>query len=331
MPVDWGRLRRLADRQADLLTRSQCRSAGLSEAALKWRVSSGRWTRVHGGVFLTRPGRADWLVEATGALLRVDDAGPAAQAAFCGRSAAHLWGLEARPPSSLELVVPRARCVTPPEQASVRRSARWDDLIDDRAYPWRTTRPATVIEVAALGSATDALCVVARAVQQEFVTAAELRQELSARRATRHGSLLADVLGDVDSGGQSGAELLYVRDVERAHGLPAGARQQVTDQGRRRHHDTGYEEYRLIVEVDGRLGHERWADRVRDGQRDRQVLTGDVVTSRVFWSDVALTPCQTAAEVGAVLRARGWEGAPRPCRRRDCTLRPGSTGGSWRS
>jgi hypothetical protein len=104
----------------------------------------------------------------------------------------------------------------------------------------------------------------------------------------------------------------------------------VTDQRRRRHHDTGYEDYRLIVEVDGRLGHERWADRVRDGQRDRQVLSGDVVTSRVFWSDVALTPCQTAAEVGAVHQARGWEGAPRPCRRRDCTLRPASSEGSWR-
>jgi len=251
----------------------------------------------------------------------VDSAGQVAQAALCGRSAAYLWGLQSRAPTTVELVVPHTRCVAAPPKATVRRSARWDDLVDELAYPWRTTRPATVLDLAADGSPTDALAVVAKAVHRELVTSSDLRLELSRRRGHRHGPLLARALADVEEGGQSGAELLYIRDVEQAHGLPRATRQVVSDSVRRRFHDNGYEDFRLIVEVDGRLGHERWTDRVRDGQRDRQVLTGDTVTSRVFWSDVALTPCQTAAELGAVLRARGWKGAPRPCRRKACVIR----------
>jgi len=76
----------------------------------------------------------------------------------------------------------------------------------------------------------------------------------------------------------------------------------------------------VIVEVDGRLGHERWADRVRDGRRDRELLTGSKITTRVFFADVAVTPCRTAADIGAILRTRGWQGAPRRCRRPRCAV-----------
>jgi hypothetical protein len=319
--IDWGMLRRLAERQADLLTRAQCRAAGLSDSALKWRVDSGRWMRCHEGVFLVRPGRDDFLARATAALLRVDDAGPAARAALAGRSAAYLWGLERRAPATVELVVPKDRSVTAPGRTTVRRSARWDDLVDDRAYPWRTTKVATVLDVAARCGATEALAVVSGAVQRELVTASELSQELARRRGHPHGRLLGDVLADCAEGAESAAELLYVRDVERAHGLPSATRQLSSDAGRRRRHDNGYLDFRLLVEVDGRLGHETWADRVRDAARDRQVLGHELATVRVHWADVALTPCRTAVEVGAVLRLRGWSGEARVCRRRDCVVR----------
>ena len=125
---------------------------------------------------------------------------------------------------------------------------------------------------------------------------------------------------DVEDGAQSAAELLYIRDVERAHGLPVAVRQAPSHVGRSRLHDNEYVEQRLIVEVDGRLGHERWADRVRDGRRDRQLLTTARLTTRVFFADVALDPCRTAAEVGAILTGRGWAGRPRRCRRAGCCI-----------
>lgn len=92
-----------------------------------------------------------------------------------------------------------------------------------------------------------------------------------------------------------------------------------------------YDDFATVVEVDGRLGHERWSDRVRDGRRDRSAGREGSVTTRVFWPDVAVSPCDTAADIGAVLRVRGWSGRPRPCRRRDCAVRPSgipSLGGS---
>lgn len=328
MAVDWGALRRLADGQCGLLTRRQCLAAGLTDEALQWRVASRRWRRWHDGVYLTVPGRNDVQVRDTAALVWALSGGTAADAALCGPSAAHWWGLRPRTPSTVTLVVPHRRFLVPPAGVQVRRSRRWDDLVDDRAYPWRTTVAATVLDVAETSTAVDALALAATAVRQELVTAAVLSQELGRRRGHRHGPLLRSALHDVEAGGQSSAELLYIRDVERAHGLPEAIRQQASDLSRRRYHDNEYDEFGLIVEVDGRLGHETWADRVRDGRRDRELLARRRATSRVFWADVALRPCDTAIDVGRILQGRGWSGAVRPCRRRDCAVRSSWAGSS---
>ena len=320
-PVDWTALRRLSEQQSGLVTRAQCVQAGMSVAMLRWRVDSGRWTRPHEGVFLTTPGREDWLVRATAALLRALSGAQAGDAALCGDSAAYLWGLRSRPPRDVELVVPHSRSIMPPSGASVRRSMRWTNLVHDRAFPWRTTPAVTVLDVATRGSALDALGVVARAVQRELVTVAELRTELARRGGHRHSAVLKPALTEVEAGGESGAEVLFVRNVERPHGLPR-SRPQVPSHasGRHRRHDFEYDEFGLLVEVDGRLGHEQWGDRVRDGQRDRQLLAQERVTVRVFWSDVSLTACDTAGELGAILGSRGWPGRPHPCRRVGCTI-----------
>ncbi|WP_281612114.1 hypothetical protein, partial [Escherichia coli] len=84
--------------------------------------------------------------------------------------------------------------------------------------------------------------------------------------------------------------------------------------GRRRYHDNRYTAYGLIVEVDGRMGHERWEDRVRDGRRDRSVAVDGTITSRVFWPDVTSGACDTARDVAGLLRRGGWVGLARPCR-----------------
>jgi len=84
--------------------------------------------------------------------------------------------------------------------------------------------------------------------------------------------------------------------------------------------DNEYAEWGVVVEVDGRLGHESWTDRVRDGARDRQLSGQGRVTTRLFWPDVATRPCQSAKEIGDLLGSRGWTGRARPCRRADCVI-----------
>lgn len=320
MPVDWTSLQRCADRQHGVLSRGQCLAAGLDDEFLQWRVRSRRWVRLHPGVYLTKPGKDGWKTTAMAALLAVQSDAPAADAAFRGDSAAHWWGIRREPPDAVHLVVPERRRPAEPDGAALRRSSRWATLVDDREYPWRTTLPVTVLDLAASGSPVDALAVVARAVQKRQVTTAELVQELRARGGHRHSAILRPALADVDDGTESAAEVLYVRDVERAHGLPVAVRQRVSRVGDRRVHDNYYEAYRLMVEVDGRLGHERWSDRVRDGRRDRLLLTQEEVTTRVFWADVGVTPCDTAGEIGAILRVRGWDQQPQPCRRAGCSV-----------
>jgi hypothetical protein len=320
MAVDWALLRSYARRQRDLVTRRQCLAAGMSARMVEWRLVSDRWVAAQDGVYLTRPGRDDWETVALAALLRADSGARAADAALCGRSAAYLWGLERTAPAGVQLVVPQRRTVVPPTGATVRRSMRWDDLVHDTAYPWRTTVPATVLEVATDGSATDALATVAKAVQRGLTTGPALLAEITARGGHRHSRILRPALADVEQGAESGAELLYLRDVERAHGLPRSRPQSPSSVDAPRRHDFGYEAFGVLVEVDGRLGHEQWADRVRDGRRDRSLLTVNRVTTRVFWPDVAVTPCASARDVARVLSERGWTGRPRVCRRRPCVV-----------
>lgn len=317
MPVDWRRLRQLADSQCGLVTRAQCLAAGMTEDAVRWRVFSRRWERVHLGVFQTRPGREGADVAMLAVLLRAQSDALAADAALCGRSAGYLWGLVATPGPHVEIVVPQRRTVRL-DGVRVSRSMRWDGLIDERAYPWRTTRVATLLELAGRGTGIDALSLVARAIQREQVGPAEVLREIVARGGHRHSRLLKAALREAVDGAESGAEVLYIRDVERAHGLPVAVRQAPGPGAQRR--DNDYVAYGLVVEVDGRLGHELWSDRVRDGRRDRRTLAGRQVTTRVFFSDVALTPCATADDIGRILRSRGWDGRPRRCRRAGCAI-----------
>ncbi len=130
---------------------------------------------------------------------------------------------------------------------------------------------------------------------------------------------------DAADGVHSPLERNYVHGVERAHGLPTARRQ-----ARRRHGsgnrylDNLYEEYALCVELDGVATHPeegRW----RDTRRDNANLVQGTDTLRYGWPDATEHRCRTAAEIGAVLRRRGWTGTLRPCGP-DCTAAPRQSG-----
>jgi very-short-patch-repair endonuclease len=115
-------------------------------------------------------------------------------------------------------------------------------------------------------------------------------------------------------------ELAYLRSVERAHRLPRADRQAVAEeQGGRRYDDVRYSRFRTRVELDGRAAHPehpRWRDMRRD---NAAVAAGDTVL-RYGTGDVVSRPCAVAVQVGTALRAGGWRGKPRRCRRADCAL-----------
>ncbi len=251
-----------------LVTRERALASGLTDAAIRWRVGSGRWLQVHRGVYQTLPGRDDWLTRAQAALLHIGR-----PSALAGPSAGHLWGLLPTPGPLVHVVVPTTRRPLTTDGLVVTRS-RWAvERTDERAWPHRTTLDHTVLDLAQGQSLDRAVTLIATAVESGRTSVGNLRLTLESRPNQSHRSGLVEVLDDVAAGVRSGAELRYARDVERAHGLPVAERQAPGPGATAC--DNDYDAQRLKVEVDGRLGHAGWRAQQKDGRRDRRNATLD--------------------------------------------------------
>ena len=151
------------------------------------------------------------------------------------------------------------------------------------------------------------------AVQRRKTTPRRLIAAMNERSRYRHRQLVADILGDVAAGAESPLEMRFLHDVERPHGLPRGGRQQ-SRRGLPYVSDVGYDDYQVLVELDGRKGHEG-VGLFRDMKRDNRFALLEWITLRYGWYDVVHRPCVVAFEVGAVLVGRGWDGTPTRCSR----------------
>jgi hypothetical protein len=303
-----------ADGQFGLVTRAQAMQTGMTGAAIRWQLESGRWVQVHRGVYRTMPGRDDWISRAMAGLLRVGH-----PAALCGPSAGFLWQLVPHPGDDVHVVVPVTRRPVSTPGLVVARSRHSVERTHYREWPPRIDMDHTVFDLAQGQSLDRAVGLVAKAVQSHRTTVRNLRLALEQRPTQTHFGVLHDVLADVAEGVESSAERRYVNDVERAHGLPTANRQVWSGPWRC---DNEYDLVRVKLEVDGRLGHAGWSGQQQDGRRDRRHATGGWLTVRVFWSDVGATPCETAEELSSIFRVRGWLGRPRRCRKGDCRVRP---------
>ena len=125
--------------------------------------------------------------------------------------------------------------------------------------------------------------------------------------------LLVDALSDVADGVESVLEFRYVRRVERPHGLPEARRQSViVIGGLRRRTDNDYEPFGVVVELDGRLGHEGNGV-FRDRTRDNITTVSGKVSLRFGWADVDAQACEVAQDVAVLLWSRGWRGRLTRC------------------
>ncbi len=155
---------------------------------------------------------------------------------------------------------------------------------------------------------------VTRAFARNLTDEARLLAAITQRTKLRWRADLHELIVAAAGGDHSVLEFGYERDVERAHGLPAPSRQVpfAKPGGRRGRRDRVYEEFAVVVELDGRAAHpaeSQWQDKARD---NAAAVDGQQ-TLRYGWTDVRHQPCATAVQVATVLRTRGWQGAPRPC------------------
>lgn len=307
-------LARLALRQQHVVSIAQCRAAGLSEGRVRTLVRRGQWAVPYRGVLLTSVGVDTWATRACAVVLAVG-----APSALCGLSAAYAVGLTAAPGPGVEVLVPHDRRVLAPAGVTLSRSRHFADRVRSGRWPPCTTVADTLLDLAAASDVDAAIGWAARALQKGLLTSGELSAALRMRRRHRHGAALAEFLAQ--DGLESTAEWRLCHDVLMAHGLPVGRRQVPAGGGRQRR-DVLIEEYGLVIEVDGREGHEGWDNQRRDARRDLDALGKGLSTVRPGWLDVKIRPCQLAVRLAGALRVRGWPGSAVRCRRRSCVVAP---------
>lgn len=78
--------------------------------------------------------------------------------------------------------------------------------------------------------------------------------------------------------------------------------------------DVLIEDFRLHVELDGRLGHDRARETWRDMRRDNQSERLRLRHLRYGWADMIDRPCEVAVEQAVILRQQGWRGTFTRCR-----------------
>ncbi len=292
--------------QDGVLSRAQVLASGLTDSWIRARLDAGVWQRLLPGAFLTHNGTPDQIARIWAAVLY---AGPGAGASH--QTAGFLHGLVETPPDDVHIVVPTRRRVRPQPGLVVHRAAR--PAINPAQRPPRTDVATTVLDLAATHDSVDAVVsLITRAYALKVARPDTIAAALRHRARQRWREVLEEMVRDPD-GLESALEWRYRRDVERPHGLPTPRRQVVVRSGSASYRrDVDYEEYGLVVELDGRRGHVG-VGAFRDAARDNAALLAGRVTLRYGWWDVRCNACPSALQVATVLRNRGWTGVPTPC------------------
>lgn len=302
------RLAATADRQGGVVSREQG-LRDLTSAQIGHLVRSGRWQRLHPGVYATFSGPAGLATRSWAALLHC---GP--RAVLSHQSAAVEQGLADDAPRSVHVTVEAGRRVLPQAGVVVHRSRRLAAATHPARSLPQTRLEETVLDLVDVsGGVDDVVGWLTRACQRRLTTPHLLGAAATARSRLRHRRLVADVLADVADGVCSPLERRYARDVERRHGLPRGRRGlSVHVAGRRRYRDVEYEQFATNVELEG-LAYHPGDGSHRDDLRDNEMVVRGAAVLRYGWRLVAGSPCTTALEVATVLASRGWRGHPHAC------------------
>ena len=301
--------RELLAGQCGVFARWQANAIAVDRGIINARLASGRWQRLHQGVYAAFTGRPGRDAELWAAVLR---AGP--RAVLSHQSAAEVDGFAARPSPVVHVTVPLDQHIIHVPGIAVHRSSRIDVARHPLRTPPRTRVEETALDLAAKAATIDdAFGWISRACGRRLTTPPLLLEAMQSRRKMRWRTELTFALADVAEGVLSPLEYRYVRNVERAHGLPAAKRQVlITCGGQRRYLDNLYQEFGLGVELDGRAYHPP-EDRWKDIGRDNALGADGILILRYGWPEVSDRACTVAIQVADTAAKRGWSGTLRSC------------------
>lgn len=297
---------KLTQQNKGVLTLAEVQRAEISPATAARNARSGLWTRLFEGVYLTSAVPPTFEQKIIGVQKWAGD-----QAAFCGETAAYLQGFTHAPPAVIDVVVPRAAALRTSDRVRVHRPRR-TPIIGGK--PLQTVVEQTVVDLINTSESEEAaLDFLIRGVQKQM-NIRLFEKIVGQRQRQRHRDLVTAVLASTGQGMESHMELFYHQKVEAPHGLPRSVRQKWEKiRGRWIRSDCIYEGYFVRSELDGELAHPGRATD-DDVLRDNDVrLARDEITLRYRWKHVRFAPCLVAAQVGAALGRRGWNGELIPC------------------
>ncbi len=228
------------------------------------------------------------------------------------RTAAEEWGMCPSGNGPLEITVPyTSRATSQGSLVKVHRSRALRHTAVGTCPP-RTRRTDTIVDLAvAAESARAALYLVVDLVSRCAVSVSDMLGCVEARPPLRYRAVITHGLELVQKGLMSALEVEYLQHVERAHGLPIGARQTpVVVDGKTLWEDVVYDGHRveLTVRLDGRATHSIAGVAFRDRRRDNAAELAGRSRLVYGWRDVHEDPCGVACEVASVLRRLGWAG-----------------------
>lgn len=295
------RLAAIAENQHGLITAGQALVAGLTDQGIAHRLRSGRWHRVHNGVYRIAGQPRSFQQELTAARLAT---GP--DAAISHRPAAASQGVRLPEPAPVEISVARHRA---PRRAGVivhrSRDLTPDQLVVvDGLVVTGPTR--TLVD---LGQVVP-WWVVDRALEHFLATKAVTVPQVRAALAhhSRHGRdgcgalrrvLEARGLGDVSPEGVT--EELLARVVRDA-GLPLPVHQhEVVLAGTRRRIDFAYPELRIAIEVDGYEFHAAPSQFELDRARGNDLVLAGWTVLRFTFLQLVHRPGWVVAQIARAL------------------------------
>jgi len=306
-------LRGLLGRQCGVVSRRQALACGLAAYDLERLVRRRELVRVVPGVFVDHTGELTWEQRAWAGCVAVGRGALAGRSAL--RAAIGAGWRHHRESAPIHLVVDQQRRCAAPVGYRLERRRGIESLVRWNASPPRLRVEQAALDLASLepdplrmvGLLAD-LCQTRHTTAQRLLDAARERVRLP-RRAR-----IEQLLADLADGTCSTLEHGYLVQVERAHGLPTGARQLAgTSTLGNVRRDVDYDPLPLRVELDGRLFHDTAEQRDRDLDRDLDSAVEGRLSIRLGWGQVFTRPCHTAERVVRLLRGAGWMGEPVPC------------------
>ncbi len=298
------KLRDVAELQRGVVSWSQATAAGLGAGLIRSRVRRRQWQRLHRGVYAVFSGEIGREAILWAAVLAAGE-----RAALSHRSAAEVWNISDEPVEAVHVTVPWERRVDRIPGVVIHRSSRISRAVHPTLTPPRTRVEETILDLVDTAETVDEVIGwVSRGISRRLTVPGKLRAALAHRARIRWRAELTEFLSPEMTGVLSVLEYRYFHNVERPHGLPPRKRQFWFRQGRRSgYRDTLYEEYDVVVELDGQIAHPAEA-KWKDARRDNIAASWGLTTLRFGWQDVMVKPCETAAQIASVLARRGYTG-----------------------